>query len=189
VESVRALRGDGVSADLEELTLALGGSMLELAGAAGSLAEGESSIRRTWASGRGYEKFLELVEAQGGDPRAIEDLDRRGRAKQQIEVVASQSGLFHGLAARPVGEWITEAGGGRLRAGDPIDPNVGVEVLVEPGRAVNAGDPVCRLHHSKQESKRALAERAQTWILLGTELGPKNGRQLAVVDPPSEPQR
>ena len=74
------------------------------------------------------------------------------------------------MSARPVGDWITESGGGRLKTSDTIDPVVGVESLVEIGSPLASGDPVVRLH--LPEGKRDLEDlraRATAWIEIGTE--------------------
>jgi pyrimidine-nucleoside phosphorylase len=186
-ESVRALRGDGTAEDLRALTLALGGSMLDLAGAAASAAEGARRIEELWRSGHGYEKFLQLIEAQGGERKAVEGPEGLPRAGETLEVPAKESGVFLGLDARPVGEWIVEAGGGRSKAEDPIDHAVGVECLVDPRSKIVAGEPIVRLHLSNEAPRDGLERRAQRWVLLDAGSGPPAGGSpdpvLGVIDP------
>ncbi len=168
-ESVRALRSEGVAPDLRELTLALAGTMLELAGAAVSTAEAERTIDRIWASGAGYERFARMVAAQEGDVSCLEDLSRLPHADSVLEVTAPLDGFFLGVSARPAGEWITEAGGGRLVASDVVDPRVGLEILAPAGERVSASTPVLRLHLPPAGAAPDLAERARGWIVIGNE--------------------
>ncbi|MBI5166707.1 MAG: pyrimidine-nucleoside phosphorylase, partial [candidate division NC10 bacterium] len=58
-----------------EVSLALGAWMLSLGGRASSLEEGREVLLRVLESGRGLEKFQELVAAQGGDPLVAEEPD------------------------------------------------------------------------------------------------------------------
>lgn len=145
-ESIEGLRTGHLSRDLEELTVALGGEMLRLGGAATDSETGRVLARETLANGRAFEVFRTLVESQGGDPRAIDDPQRLPRADRIVTCAATRGGTFQGLDARGVGDWITSAGGGRLRTSDVIDPVVGVESLVELGTRVDVGTPLLRLH-------------------------------------------
>ena len=195
-ESVRVLRGEEHPGDLRRLTLVLGGSMCMLSGRTATADEGEQAIERAWASGLGFEKFVRLVAAQGGDVRCLEDPMRLPRAAECLEVPASADGYFQGVRAREAGEWITESGGGRLRAGDRLDPRIGVELLATPGDSVRAGETVLLLHLPDGGGRTAAAEdlrtRAADWVVLqstpGTPIPADRPDDAAIileiVDPP-----
>jgi pyrimidine-nucleoside phosphorylase len=165
-ESILALKEgpDATAPDLRELTRVLGGAMLELAGAASSSAEGEARIEQLWRSGAGLEKLRAMIEAQEGDPAVIDDLSLLPAADRTVEIEADQDAGYCGVAARPAGDWITESGGGRLAVGMPIDPTIGVEVLIDPGSRVARGEPVLRLHVPDDADEAALVKRARAWI-------------------------
>ena len=145
-ESVEVMRSGRLPGDLEELTLALAGEMLRLGAIVKNQEDGRKLARETLTSGRAFEVFRDLVHEQGGDVEMIDDPRKLPTATRILTCNAERSGVFTGLHARAVGEWITRMGGGRLRTGDPIDPVVGVEALVDPGNPVKAGDPLMRLH-------------------------------------------
>lgn len=163
-ESVRFLRREEVAEDLRELTMDLGAAMVELSGAADDRAPALAMLHEAWTSGRAYERFVEMVGAQGGDVSVLEHAERLPRAPEYSDVAAPRSGTFIGVRARAAGEWIAEAGGGRLRAGDAVDPRIGVELLIPGGAAVRAGDPVMRLHASSAGLGTGAAERAAEWL-------------------------
>src|SRR5437763_1866151 len=71
-ESVEILRGGG-PADARELTLLLGVEMLLAGSAARSENEAREKLAAALADGRALRKFAEIVEAQEGDPRCVED--------------------------------------------------------------------------------------------------------------------
>ena len=73
-ESIDALSGTGPS-DLMEVTYALGAEMLMLAGVASSAAEAWRMMRSAIGSGRALAKFAEIIAAQGGDARIVENQD------------------------------------------------------------------------------------------------------------------
>lgn len=166
-ESIRSLTNgpQATAADVREVTLALASGMLELAGRASNREDGERLVLEAWRSGRGLEKFRELIETQGGDPRVCDDPTRLPAARRTLDIVSPRSGVVHAIDARQVGIWITESGGGRVRMGQQIDPVVGVERLCATGAAVRAGDPVLRLHLSDREiDEPATVAQAESWI-------------------------
>lgn len=181
VESISALRRDQLDPELEDLTLELGGSMLELAGASDSISAGRDRLERVWRSGAALERFVALLVAQGADPGVADHPDRLPRAAQTIEIRTSVGGTLHGLRAREVGEWITECGGGRLVAGAEIDHRVGVELLARRGETVHAGDVVARLHGGAELSPETLRARAAAWI--DVRPGPISPLQEEIVQP------
>lgn len=174
-EVARALRGEAAP-DLRELTLELGATMCRLSGRVRDEAEGRALLTRLWDAGDGFERFARMVSAQGGDARCLEDPGLLPRARASLEVAAVESGLFLGVRARPAGEWLTEAGGGRLRAKDKVDPRVGIESLRRAGEKIVAGEPVLRLHLPEAgpfseaardgAARAALRQRATGWIQL-----------------------
>jgi pyrimidine-nucleoside phosphorylase len=171
-ETVRALRGERVAPVIRDLTLELGGSMLELVGAASSRAEGERRLLGLWESGSGYERFVRMVEAQGGDVASVAHPELLPRSSRVLDVAAPRDGWFVGIHARAAGDWITSAGGGRLKAGDPIDPRVGLEVLCPTGEHVRRGEPALRLHLPTEGESSGLAAAASTWVELAAEPPP-----------------
>src|SRR5438034_9560128 len=67
IECLETLKGRG-PADLKTLSLLLAARMLHLGGMAATLEEAQSKIQDALASGRGLEKFRQIIEQQGGDP-------------------------------------------------------------------------------------------------------------------------
>ncbi len=75
IESLEVLKGRG-PADLTDLSVLLAAHVVQLAGLAGSVAESEQQVSDALVSGRGLEKFRQIVANQGGDPAAIDDYGR-----------------------------------------------------------------------------------------------------------------
>ncbi len=183
VESIQLLRRDTRSADLEDLTLELGAGMLELAGATADRASGRERLISLWDSGAGLERLTRCVEAQGGDPDLIAHPERLPHSKRVQEVRASRSGRFAGLRARPVGEWITAAGGGRLHRDQSIDAAVGVEIVRSLGEEIRAGDIVFRLHTSESGGGAVDGAAASAWILSEDEAPARSRWVLETIGP------
>jgi pyrimidine-nucleoside phosphorylase len=148
-ESIEVLKGGG-PADVCDLSVALAGRMLRLAGLAATVEEGEAKVRAALASGRGLEKFRQMVEQQGGDPRVIDEPDRLPAAPRRHLIHADRAGFVRGWEAGSVGLATVLLGAGRGRAEDTVDPGVGAVVLVRPGDQVKAGDALLELHYGDE---------------------------------------
>jgi pyrimidine-nucleoside phosphorylase len=140
-EAIEGLRGSG-PADLMAVTYALGVEMLLLVGVATSAEDARRRLEDTVSSGRALEKFARVIEAQGGNPKVVEDPGVLPQA-QAVEVYrAERGGVVEAVEPRRLGRAIVELGGGRTKVDDSVDPTVGFVVTVKPGDAVRAGEPI-----------------------------------------------
>ncbi len=145
-ECFETLRGRGPK-DLETLSVMLAARMLQLGGAAASAEEAEGKVRAALASGRGLEKFREIIAQQGGDPRVIDDPTRLPAAPHRAIFAADRGGYITNLDAELVGRATMVLGAGRNRVEDAVDHAVGAIVLAKRGDAVRAGAPIVELHY------------------------------------------
>ena len=148
-ESIAALRGAG-PADLMEVTRALGVEMLLLGGVATTPAEANARLDATLASGAAAAKFREVIAAQGGDSRVVDDPGRLPVARSVEPVLAPRTGFVSAVDARSVAFAALRLGAGRACAEDTVDPAVGVAGLVQVGEAVTAGQPLAWLHANER---------------------------------------
>ena len=144
-ESIACLRGAG-PADVMEVTFALGEQMLLLAGVAATQAEARGRLEAGLASGAALEKFRELVAAQGGDGRVVDEPARLPQAKFKEAVVAARAGCVGNVDAMGVALAALRLGAGRAKASDTVDHAVGVSGLVKVGERVEAGAPLGVIH-------------------------------------------
>jgi pyrimidine-nucleoside phosphorylase len=144
IECIETLKGRGPS-DLETLSVLLASRMVYLAGKAASAADAETQVRAALTSGRGVEKFREIIAQQGGDAKVIDDYSRLPTAPHREVLRAELGGWCHGFEAERVGRATVLLGAGRDRVEDRVDPAVGAMVLVRRGDKVKAGDPLIEL--------------------------------------------
>ena len=150
IEVIEVLGGKG-PADLVELILALGERML----AHGQVAEGETAINllnQKLQSGEALERFHAMVEAQGGDPQAIENPDQLPVASLVQAVSGPSSGYLNKVDAEAIGRACVALGAGRKMAGDSIDPAVGVSSIRKIGEKVEQGETLALVHANDQAS-------------------------------------
>jgi pyrimidine-nucleoside phosphorylase/thymidine phosphorylase len=163
-ESLALLRGEGPD-DLKRLCLRLTAHMLVLGGVAPSIEEGERRAERELHSGRGLEKFLDMVRAQGGDPR-VADGNVLPRAREKRAVPAPRSGFVSSIDAEILGTAAMVLGAGRERVEDAIDPAAGLIVEKKLGHRVEKGEPLVTLHYNDSSRLSEAEERVLGAYLL-----------------------
>jgi pyrimidine-nucleoside phosphorylase len=144
-ESLDVLEGGG-PADIRALTVELGAEMLVLGKVASDTAEGRKKIEAALDDGSAREKFGEIIEAQHGDRKVLDDRSLLPAVDGRREVLAPRAGSVAAIDAESVGIGSMLLGGGRERSEDDVDPRVGIEVLVRIGDKVDAGQPMFRMH-------------------------------------------
>lgn len=143
-ESINALRGEG-PADLMQLTYALGAEMLVLGGATATRDEARRRMEVAISSGKAAQRFQAIIEAQGGDPRVVDDPSRLPQASECEWYVAPRDGVIAQVEPRTIGHGVTALGGGRTRVDDVIDPSVGFVITARPGDIVRVGEPLATI--------------------------------------------
>lgn len=148
-EAIATLQGQGPR-DFLEHCLAVAGYMLYLGEVAASPEQGRDLARRTLEQGQAWEKFREMVQAQGGRVETIDNPHRLPQAPYVQEVPAPRGGFLKQVHARRVGQVVMRLGAGRARKGDPVDPAVGVVTYVKVGQRVEAGQPLFAIHARRE---------------------------------------
>ena len=134
-----------MSADLIELSNILSGWMLYLGGKAPSPEAGALLSDEMLTTGAAYKTWLEMVELQGGECSVFEDPAAQHRPKATRVVRADRSGYLFSMDCTQVGWAVQRLGAGRLKPGDPVSANAGLEVHVKLGSRVVAGQPLLTL--------------------------------------------
>jgi pyrimidine-nucleoside phosphorylase len=147
-ECVRILATGEGAADLVDLSVELTAHMLLLEEAASSLEEARSRCRRHLGDGSALAVFREMVAAQGGDARMVDDPGRLPQAPHREDLRARRTGVVRKLDALAVGRFVLGLGGGRNVITDAIDYGVGVVLHKKRGDRVGVGEPLLTVHHS-----------------------------------------
>jgi len=148
-ECVDVLRGGG-PADLIELTLDLAAKLVSTP---------KEQLRSHLSDGSAWEKFVAMVETQGGDASVLEKMREVHRAPVMAEIVAPCDGILTRLDALEIGRLCVELGAGRSKAGDPVDFAVGVECLRKQGESVAKGETVAVVHSRRPTDAALIAAR------------------------------
>ncbi|ARC37601.1 thymidine phosphorylase [Paracoccus yeei] len=161
-QAITVLRGG--SGALRDLSLALSDACLSLAGLSGAA--------EALASGHAAKRFARMVAAQGGPADLLENPDRHLPPAPVIRPVPAQ-GRVAAIDTEALGHAVVALGGGRLRAGDRIDPRVGLSDLLRIGEEAGDGRPLALVHAASEAAAEAAVATVQAAYLLGD--GPAAG--------------
>jgi pyrimidine-nucleoside phosphorylase len=161
IEAIETLKGRGPD-DLVELVTQIGGDMLAISNLVATREAGQAKIAENIANGRGLNKLQELIRAQGGDARVIEDYALLPQSKDKIPVKAESSGFLARIDALKVGLASKVLGAGRQVKEDPVDYSVGIRLAKKAGDRVKRGDVLAVLHANGDQRR---VESARTRFL------------------------
>jgi len=172
IESLEVLKGRG-PADLVDVSIELAARMLVLGKVAGDLADADRRAREAIRTGAALERFRQIVEAQSGDPRVVDDYSRLPQAPHRNVVEAERRGYVTRLDAELIGRASNALGAGRDRVEDPVDPAVGISIRATVRDAVSPGDPLLELHYRDRARLQTALALASQAIAIGDDRPPR----------------
>ncbi len=155
-EAIHTLRGEGPE-DLQEICLALSSEILRLAG--NKEEDCPALALKAIQSGAAFEKFVEMVEAQGGDSSFVRHPEKLRRAAIEQEVKAPRGGWINKMDTAGIGTAAMLLGAGRESLESRIDPLAGIILEKKTGDAVRKGETIARLLTSESSRVRPAEER------------------------------
>ena len=148
VESVELLRNQRPpeSEDLRELSLILAGWMIHLGGHAPSPDVGCRLAEAALEDGSALSVFYKMVEAQGGDSSIFDAIETVHKPGATGVLTAWESGYISAMDTTAIGWAVQRTGAGREKAGEPVDPQAGIEFHARRGALVEKGQPIATLY-------------------------------------------
>jgi len=155
-EALAFLRGEPRHPRLAEVVFALARELLATGGLEADPEAAQGLLRRALESGAAAERFGRMAALQGGPADLVERPERHlPRAPVQRVVAAEADGFVAAYDTRAIGRVVHALGGGRERAGDAIDPAVGLLGLRPVGERVEAGDALLEIHAATVDEAEA----------------------------------
>lgn len=163
-EAVDVLKNKYLPKDIEEIITLLGANMLILADKASSIEEGKNKILENLRNGKAYQKFVELVQNQGGDISYIENTDKFEKAKYIVPIKAMRSGKITKLDALTIGKLAGFLGAGRIKKEDDINPRVGFVFNKKVNDDVSANDVIGFIHSDDEKKANYCLSKANDFL-------------------------
>ena len=164
IEAINTLKGNGPK-DLTELCIKAGAIMLLQAKICTSFEEGEKLLQSKIENGEAFKKFVEFVEAQGGDISYVLNTSKFEKAKYEISINSNKSGYITKIDALEIGEFAMKLGAGREKIEDKIDYSAGIILSKKIGDFVNSGDELCKIYTNKENYEEIIKEIKNSFII------------------------
>lgn len=151
--------------DLKEVVYEIAAQMIKMSGICEDMEKNRKDITKAIVSRAAYDKFIELVKAQGGhiynvymdwiglslDMPVLDD-----KVRFLKEIHAQSDGYVVSIDSKKIGEALVALGGGRNKKDDKIDYSVGFEFAKKVGDKVKEGDTILTvLYNDKQKFAEA----------------------------------
>jgi thymidine phosphorylase len=166
IEAFEALKGNGPP-DFLELCRELAAEMIVMGRAASDLERGRALYDELIGSGAALAKMRQIIGAQSGDPRVVDDYALLPGAAHQQAVTATVAGYVEKIDTEAVGRASMVLGAGRARLDSEIDHGVGLMVEARIGDKVSRDSTLVNLHFNddaRLEEAVALITRAFTIV-------------------------
>src|SRR2546427_709635 len=174
VESIPLI---SVSIMSKKLAEGLNGLVLDVKNGSGAfLPEGNRGLelaKTVIDSGLAAEKFEQIIEAQGGNPKVLDDPSVLPQAQAVDVFAAPRTGVVQRVEPRTIGRAIIALGGGRRTVEDTIDHTVGFVITVKPGDKVLEGEPIASVFAKDADGVRAGFDALTQAIVIGDKLTQK----------------
>ena len=140
---------DDFSMDLVDVTLALAGQMLVQGSKADTLKEGIAMARENLSNGKAWQKFRQMVIAQGGDISYIDNPEKYPPATYQSNAISPQSGYILSIDSLEIGLTGVLIGAGRKSVEESVDFSAGILFKAKAGKFVNEGDVLAEIYSER----------------------------------------
>lgn len=167
-ESINGLKGNGPD-DTMQVTFELGAKLILQAGLSKTQSEAIALQNELISNGKAYEKFIEMVEYQGGNPQDIENYNQRHQPKFSKSLKAEKSGYIQSMDTYKIGLATIELGCGRKKTTDAVDPTAGIEFYKKIVDKVSQGDTLLKFFNSDSSKLNPAEKLLKDSIQIGKE--------------------
>lgn len=177
IEAIEFLKGN-MPEDLKEVVLELGAYMIKLAGKGENIEANKVILLENTQNGKAYNKFIELVQKQGGNIEYIKDITKFEQAKVIREVMAISEGYVQEINAEEIGKIACNLGAGRKSKKDNINLSVGLVLNKKIGDYVHIGDKLVTIYANSTEE----AEQAEKQLIKTLKIGENKIIENTIID-------
>ncbi len=155
-EAIATLRGEGPE-DISDLCYHEAAELLVMTQVAQDLPEAQRRVKQAVSSGAGVAKLAEVIAAQGGNARQIEQPQLLPEAPVKTMLAAPRDGYISAIQAEQVGLASMHLGAGRFKKGDAIDHRTGLVLQAKVGDYLHKGEPLVEIHARNENEASAIS--------------------------------
>lgn len=131
---------------LMQVSFVLAGRLLMLSNIASTQGEAEIMLKKAVEDGSGFTRLRSMLEEMGGDVRYVDDPNLLVRTKRIVPIYKDCTGYIKKLDAKSIGLAALLLGAGREKAGDTVDPAVGILMKKRCGDRIEKDEPIAYMY-------------------------------------------
>ena len=131
---------------LMQVSFVLAGRLLMLSNIASAQEEAEIMLKKAVEDGSGFTRLRSMLEEMGGDVRYVDDPNLLVRTKRIVPIYKDRKGYIKKLDAKSIGLAALLLGAGREKAGDTVDPAVGILMKKRCGDRIEKDEPIAYMY-------------------------------------------
>ena len=131
---------------LMQVSFVLAGRLLMLSNIASTQEDAEIMLKKAVEDGSGFTRLRSMLEEMGGDVRYVDDPNLLVRTKRIVPIYKDCTGYIKKLDAKSVGLAALLLGAGREKAGDTVDPAVGILMKKRCGDRIEKDEPIAYMY-------------------------------------------
>jgi len=148
IQTIEVLKNN-IQNDFSNLCIELAALSILQTKKANNIKQAKTLAQKAISSGKALEKFIKMIQYQGGNPKVTENYSLLGKAKNVYTVKAQKTGYIGSIQTRQLGICSCMLGAGRLKTEDKIDYTAGITLYKKAGDFVKKGDIVAKLFYNK----------------------------------------
>jgi pyrimidine-nucleoside phosphorylase len=164
-EVLEVLKGKG-PLDVLKLALELGTEILLLAKKTLNRTEAKRDLKEKIIKGEALEKFKQIIEAQKGNPRIIDDYSLLPQAKNRKEILSPKKGFIHKIMMKQIRSVCLELETGGKKPADSSDYGPGLLIFKKIGEKVEKGETLAEVHFNKVKNVSRLEKESQRAFMI-----------------------
>lgn len=180
IEAIEYLKGNPLR-DTAILTNELLVQLLLSSGLQADEDEALKAIDACVKSGRALAKLQEIITAQGGDPRVLEDYRLLGETRHKLPLLAETGGWVQAIDCRAIGYALVRIKAGRMKVSDTLDYGAGALLLPKVGDRLEPGEPLGEVHCNDLSAGQECARLIKAAYTIGEEPRAKEDIILALL--------
>ncbi|HOZ92028.1 MAG TPA: thymidine phosphorylase [Candidatus Syntrophosphaera thermopropionivorans] len=168
IEAIEYLKGNPLK-DTKILTSELTAQLLVSTNLAETAEQAIAMIEEAVKNGKALKKLEEIIVAQGGNPKVIDDYGLLSTTKYKLPILSPASGYVSHIDCRAIGYALIHINAGRMKVTDAIDHSSGALLIPKIGDFLEKDEPIGEVHCNDQIKGEEVVKLIQKAYTLSSE--------------------
>lgn len=160
IECIDYLKGVKIP-DMDIINKALTSQMLLMTGIADTQDDAEKKIQGVIDNGQALEKLRDMIIAQSGNPKVIDDYSLFDQCRYKLEIRASKSGYIQKIDSQSIGYALIQIDAGRKELTSHLNYGAGCELYKKVGDPVDRNEIIGYVYSDDQEKGQEVVKRIE----------------------------